>query len=209
MKYRFLFILILLSASLAAQTTVPYSHDYEFREGVFLNYTQFITNSPILKSKIVSAVPADQVDFLTEVLEQKMLTYKDTSGAEIKVEVNSLWGYCQNRALYINFNNGFDRINLIGNLSLFSSIILRTPIQRDPLGDMYSIPYEELHQFVLDTQTNKVWEFNVKNMEMLLQQKDDVLYQAFMKLKKREKSDSIFIYLRKYNEKHPLMLPAK
>jgi hypothetical protein len=45
-------------------------------------------------------------------------------------------------------------------------------------------------------------------MEILLKN-DAVLYEGFMKLKKRAKADSIFIYLRKYNETHPLYLPLK
>ncbi|MFL5764017.1 MAG: hypothetical protein ACJ77K_08760 [Bacteroidia bacterium] len=210
MKYRFLSLLLLFSAYAAGQSTVPYTHDYEFKEGVFLTYTQFIKNSPVLKSNIVSSVPAGNIDFLSEVLEQKMLTYKDSAGTEQKVEVSSVWGYCQNRALYVNYNKGFDRLNVIGNLSLFSSVIVHAPMERDPMGNIYNVntSYDELRQFVLDTQSNKIWDFNVKSMEVLLKS-DDVLYQSFMKLKKREKADSIFIYLRKYNEKHPLYLPAK
>jgi len=64
---------------------------------------------------------------------------------------------------------------------------------------------DEMRQFVFDTQTNKVYDFNVKNMEMLLKNDSDLFIQ-FMALKKRKKADSIFIYLRKYNEKHPLYL---
>jgi hypothetical protein len=209
MKYLFLSLIVVFSYTVKAQNTVPYTHDYEFREGVFLNYQQFMSNAPIPKTSIVSSIPAGQIDFLSEVLEQQFLTYKDSAGNEQKVEISTIWGYCQNRALYLNFNNGFDRVNVIGNLSLFSSMVVRTPIERDPMGDIYSVnTYDELRQFVYDTQRNKIWDFNVKNMEELLKN-DDELYQAFMKLKKREKADSIFIYLRKYNEKHPLYLPAK
>jgi hypothetical protein len=209
MKYVFSPLLILLCLVVRAQTSVPYTRDYEFKEGVFLSWSQFLNNAPVPKANIISSVPSGQIDFLTEVLEQEMLTYKDSAGIEQKVKISSVWGYCQNRALYINFNNGFDRINVIGNLSLFSSMVVRTPIEPDPMNDIYSVnTYDELRQFVYDTQNNKAWDFNVKNMEVLLKN-DDELYQAFMKLKKREKADSIFIYLRKYNEKHPLMLPAK
>ena len=45
-------------------------------------------------------------------------------------------------------------------------------------------------------------------MEILLKN-DAELFDQFMKLKKRKKADSIFIYLRKYNEKHPLYLVSK
>lgn len=51
-------------------------------------------------------------------------------------------------------------------------------------------------------------DFNVTNMEEILKTDTD-LYNQFMKLKESEKPNSIFTYLRKYNEKHPLYLPLK
>jgi hypothetical protein len=33
------------------------------------------------------------------------------------------------------------------------------------------------------------------------------LYNEFIALKKKQKRDSIFLYLRKYNEKHPIYFP--
>ncbi len=194
-----------------AQTdTVAYSRDYEFKEGVFLTLENFKKNTPISKSAIVSVLPKDQIDFLTQVLEQKTITYKDAAGVEQKLETKTIWGFCQNRTILINFNGDFNRINVIGNLSLFSAVVVQTPLRNDPVGDMYGIQpnYTELRQFVLDTKNNKVFDFNAKNIEELL--KDDVeLHAQFVKLKKRKKADSIFIYLRKYNEKHPLYLVLK
>ena len=83
-------------------------------------------------------------------------------------------------------------------------------MRSDPINDMYAIQptFQELRQFIFDSQTNKIVDFNVKNMELLLKN-DAELYAEFMKLKKRKKADSIFIYLRKYNEKYPLYLAAK
>jgi hypothetical protein len=139
-----------------------------------------------------------------------VITYTDSAGQKQKIQTGTLWGYSQNRAMYINFNNEFNRINLIGTLSLFSAMVVQSSMRNEPLGDMYAIQpsFQELRQYVLDTQTNKIVDFDSKNMEVLLKN-DAVLYEGFMKLKKRTKADSIFIYLRKYNETHPLYLPLK
>lgn len=202
---------MLLSLCCKAQVdTVAYSRDFEFKEGLFLTVEQFKKNSPILKSAIVSVLPKDQIDFLTQIVEQKSITYKDSAGIEQKLETKTVWGFCQNRTICINFNGDFNRLNVIGNLSLFSALVVQSPLRNEPIGDMYAIEptFTELRQFVLDTKANKVFDFNVKNMELLL--KDDAeLHAQFMKLKKRAKADSIFIYLRKYNEKHPLYLAVK
>ena len=67
---------------------------------------------------------------------------------------------------------------------------------------------DEIRQFVLDTQTNIISEFNVKNMEVILKE-DTELFTQFESLKKKAQTNSVFIYLRKFNEKHPLYLPVK
>lgn len=204
-------IFVFFSLCTFAQTnTVAYSRDYEFKEGLFLTLEQFKKNTPILKSEIVSVLPKDQIDFLTQITEQKTVIYKDSAGIEQKIETSTVWGFYQNRTVFINFNNDFNRVNVIGTLSLFSALVTQAPLRNEPIGDIYAIEpsFTELRQFVFDTQTNKVFDFNVKNMELLLKN-DAELYAQFMKLKKRKKADSIFIYLRKYNEKHPLYLASK
>ena len=120
MKQVFAFVFFLFSFCCYGQMdTVAYSRDYEFKEGVFLTIEQFKNNTPILKAAIVSVLPKDQIDFLTQVLEQKSIIYKDTAGNEQKIETNTIWGFCQNRTISINFNGEFNRLNVIGNLSLF------------------------------------------------------------------------------------------
>lgn len=189
---------------------VAYTRDFEFKEGIYLTVEQFENNTPILKESIVSTQSKTQIDFLSQELELKTITYKDSAGVEQKVETSTLWGYNQNRTIYINFNREFNRVNLIGTLSLFSGLVVQTPMRNEPLGDMYAIEptFTELRQFIFDTQSNKIYDFTSKNMELLLKP-DAELYAQFVKLKKRAKADSIFIYLRKFNEKHPLYLPLK
>ena len=213
MKKTITLLFYFISLFAPAQTdSVAYSHDYEFTEGLFLTVNQFKQNIPITKSSIVSDIPKNQIDFLKQVVEQKYIICKDTAGKEQKVETQSLWGYCQNRTVYINFNKEFDRLNVIGTLCHFIAKVITATPYVDPMYNNFGMgmnnTVEELRQFVFDTQTNKICNFNEKNMEILLKN-DDQLYNQFMTLKKRKKSDAIFVYLRKYNEKHPLYLPIK
>jgi hypothetical protein len=208
MKYLSGTILFFITAlSHAQMDSIAYSRDYQFKEGFFLTAEQFKTNSPVLKSSIISGYPKSQLDFLTQMLEQKYIEFKANDGSEQKVESRSIWGYCQNRSIFINYNREFYRFNLIGILCHFTAAVY-VQTYSDPM-DTYGInTNNELRQFIFDTRTNKVLDFNVKNMELILKD-DPELYSEFEKLKSRKKSDSIFIYLRKYNEKHPLYLPLK
>ncbi len=209
MRNRIINILIFsfVCFKLSAKDSVAYSKEYEIKEGFFLTLEDFVNNNPILKSAIVSNFPKSDNDFLTQVATLKYLVYKNDKNEEQKVEMNTMWGYCQNRTLYLNFHEEFKRVNVIGTLFHFTAMVRVYSPYNDPMNTSYGInpTYNQLQQFVYDTRTNKIIDFNVKNMEVVLKD-DDSLYKEFMKLKKRKKADSIFIYLRKYNQKYALYL---
>lgn len=203
----FLFLFIDLHA-FAQSDSVAYSREYEFTEGIYLTAAQFRQNAPIRKENIISAVPGSELDFIAQVMQNETIRFKDASGQEQQVPRGTVWGYCQNRSIYINFNKSFNRVNVIGSLCHLVATVTTIVGIHDPMDYNYAInnTYDELRQFVYDTKSDQVLDFDVKNMEKLLSS-DLALYAEFMKLSKRKKADSIFLYLRKYNENHPLYLP--
>jgi len=204
-----LIFLFCFSISFAQTGIIAYSHEYEFKEGVYLSLDQFKQNAPIPKSAFVTDIPKNQLDFFSELLENPTFTYKDANGTPVKIESTTAWGYSQNRSVYLNYNKEFNRVNVIGTVFHFTAAVRVLPSYHDPLDYSYGIANgrDEIRQFILDTQTNRVNEFTVPAMEIVLKE-DAELYAKFEALRKREKVNSIFIYLRKYNEKHPLYLPA-
>ena len=194
---------------IAQYDSVAYSRNYEFVEGVFLNGVDFKFNRPISKLKIISNIPKEQLDFIKQIMESRTIHYRDSIGKEILLDKLSVWGYCQNRSIYINFNNEFNRLNVVGTLCHFTATFEMQVNYRDNFSYNATLnnSVQELRHYVYDTQTNTVFDFNVKNMELLLKNDAD-LYLNFMNFKKRQKSEAIFIYLRKYNENHPFYLPV-
>ena len=81
-----------------------------------------------------------------------------------------------------------------------------------PYGSYYS-PYRqnmvrnEMKQYLIDFETGKILEYEIKNAELLLM-KDDQLYEEYMRLSRKKKRELLFVYVRKYNEKNPLFIPA-
>lgn len=190
-------LFILLELNSFSQNVVEYTRDYEFKEGVYLNIEAFKQNAPILKSDIISSIPKEQTDFFTLLLELKQFKYKDKDGIELTIDSKSIWGYCQNRSIYINFNNSYNRLIVIGSLCHFTSTVIVQGIgYNDPMNYNYGInnTYQELRQYVLDVQNNKVLDFNASNMEQMLKN-DEALYAEFMQLKKGKKNELIFVYL--------------
>ncbi|MDY0097654.1 MAG: hypothetical protein RBR81_00495 [Bacteroidales bacterium] len=81
-----------------------------------------------------------------------------------------------------------------------------------PYGSYYS-PYRnniarnEMKQYLIDFENGKILEYDVDNAEMLLM-KDSELYEEYMRLPRKKRKELIFVYIRKFNEKNPLYLPA-
>ncbi len=211
MLYRFYFLLLFCcSCALHAQDSTRYTSDFKFEQGVYISYDQFRSNKPILKQNIVSNYDKASLDFIRQVLAGKTLTYTDAAGTEITLNVSQLWGFSENNGIYIRINNNFSRVMVLGSLSHFTAYVTTYTNGGAPgiYGPNYGAPVERMQQFVLDTQTGKVLEFNLNTMEYLLQ-RDPELLQEFMKLRKRKRKQLLFVYLRKYNEKHDLYLLNK
>jgi hypothetical protein len=82
-----------------------------------------------------------------------------------------------------------------------------------PYGSYYS-PYRqssmarnEMKQYLIDFESGKILEFDMKNTELLLM-KDNQLYEEYVQLSRKKKKDLMFVYIRKFNEKNPLYLPV-
>ena len=190
---------------------VQYTRDFEFKEGIYLSMADFKNNDPIPIARIVFSSNKGDKDFLKHVMDKPTFTYKDTAGKEFEVKTDKAWGYCSNRSVYINHGTDFNRVNMIGSICHFVATVAMRVGVSDPFygGDPYNNPPQYTYvssQYIIDFETGKVMDFNVDNMEILLK-KDEVLHKEFTALKKRKKRDSIFLYLRKYNEKHPVYFP--
>jgi hypothetical protein len=81
----------------------------------------------------------------------------------------------------------------------------------DPYG--YRYPYRsgtsrtDLQMFMIDFETGKEYEYTLNNLEMLLM-RDPELYEEFVSMRNKNQKKMMFVYLRKFNEKHPVFLPS-
>lgn len=198
-------ILLFVGLQSQAQDSMQYVQGFEFKQGIYLNYQQFRSNSPILKSTIVFSEDSSRLDFIKLALSKDNVQWKDTSGKIQTTKVSSLWGYSENNAVYIRFNNQYNRIVVIGSICHFTSYVtnyLYTGPGTYP-SQQYGTPVESLQQYILDTDSGTVYDFNTESMEYILQ-RDAVLSKEFSGLRRKQKKDQLFIYLRRYNERHPL-----
>lgn len=215
--------------------TVPLTPDFRFKDGVFLNFEQVKANSPIPKARILTSADYNARDFFNQVFESDKIYFYDAMGGRQEVSNNDIWGYSRNGILYVRVEDGFNRITFVGRLAHFVADITTydrryynspynyyNPYSYSPYYSSYYSPYSpysygypyspttvsrnELVQYVIDFETGKMVEYNIRNVEILLM-KDPDLYQEFVQLSRKKKKQMLFLYIRKYNEKHPIYLP--
>jgi hypothetical protein len=222
--YYILVICILINPLLYGQGDssgyVRYTPEFELREGIYVNFEQVINNRPIPKSRIISSVAFDDPYFFTRILESKEIYFYDSFGVKQEVKAGKIWGYSNNKSLYINVNDGFYRINILGSICHFVA-------NHTSYNDNYYYPYSyydyryypygsrspayattEMRQYLLDFKTGNILDYNVASVELMLM-RDPELHDEYASLRKRKKKQLKFFYIRRFNERNPLYFPVK
>ena len=65
----------------------------------------------------------------------------------------------------------------------------------------------EARQYLIEFESGRILEYDIKNAEMLLM-KDGELHDEYMRLSRKKKREQLFVFIRMFNEKNPLFLPA-
>jgi hypothetical protein len=209
MRYRFFIRLLslaglLFSLSLHAQQSLePSDPRFVFREGIYLSMDEYKGNTPSLAFAGIcdkDGKPVADIDLT------RKNYYRDNNGTVQPLLPKDIFGYSRKGIFFIkvvyNGNVYFDRLVVIGNLSHFVCEVAN--IYSDPYGTRSTIV---LMQFMLDYETGKVELFTPEIFEAYLK-RDEALWSEFTVFSKKKKKTMMFLYLRKYNEKHPVYFPA-
>jgi len=198
---------------------IKYNPDFSFREGIYANFEMVRMNSPIAKSRLVTEVDFFDRDFYDKVTTKKKIAFYDDNGVLQELSTSNLWGYGRNGVLYIHIGQSYHRISYMGSIShLVATVTTYNPTAYDPYYNYYgynSYRYmgtpntytsTEVKQYLLDFSTGDVMEYTIESVEILLM-KDPELHDEFSGLRKKQKKQMKFVYIRKYNERHPLWFP--
>ncbi len=204
---------------------VKYTPGFKFEDGVFLNFDQVKQNKPISKSQIITPIPYDDPDFFDRILKEKKLELYDNLGSKQEISTKNLWGYSRNGVLYVNVNDDYFRITIVGSICHFVASLTTYDNYGSPYYSGYGYPYggypynpyspysspygnsnTELKQYLLDFKTGNILEYDVKSMEVLLMA-DPELHDEFAALNGKKQKQMKFMYLRKFNERNPLYFP--
>lgn len=201
---------------------VKFTPEFRFRDGIFLNFDQVKHNEPIPRSRLLTSKAFDDREFLEYLLKNKTISYYDAVGGRQTVRTKDLWGFSRNGVLYIRLEDNFNRITIVGRICHFVATVTNYDTRYyDPY---YYSPYNyynnrygaypsttsssEMRQYMLDFDSGKVVDYSVQNLEILLM-KDPELHDEYMQLRRKKKKQRKFLYLRKFNERNPLYIPAE
>lgn len=170
-----------------------YTRDFKFKDGAYRTYEEFKFNSP-------------------------SLLYQN------KEEREKVWGYCQDGNVFISTYDELDgraflKIDIIGGMMLASNDLeqLRgggqTMVSFDAKGELNeSYIYtpsgttsRKVRLQIMDCESGIMKEYNLVNFMEILK-KDEYLYNEFSKLKRVQKKNMMFNYLKKYNINHPFYI---
>jgi hypothetical protein len=207
----------------SSASLVKYKPGFKFEEGIFLNFDQVKQNKPIAKSQIITSIPYDDPDFYDRILEEKKIDLYDNLGSKQEIGTKNIWGYSKNGVLYVNVNEDFYRITIVGSICHFVASLTTYSNYGSPYYSGYGYPYggyydpyspysspntgnTELKQYLLDFKTGNILDYDVESIEILLMA-DPELHDEFAALNNKKQKQLKFMYLRKFNERNPLYFP--
>lgn len=216
--------LLLAQEEGAERAVVQYSPDFKFNDGLFPNFESVKENHSIPPARIVTDEDMFDREFYEKVTMQKEIVIYDENGVKKVLQTDNIWGYSRNGILYINVGNAFHRISFMGSIAHFvATVTTYNPNYYDPYYynpyysrsyyyNRYSSPSSrtaetDLRQYLLDFETGDVMEYDTESVGVLLM-KDPELADEYQSLRNRKKKQMKFVFIRRYNEKHPLYFPA-
>lgn len=203
---------------------VKYSTDFQFVDGLYANFGMVLANDPIPPARIVTDLDMFDRDFYDKITTAKEIVIYDENGVKKVLNTREIWGYSRNGVLYINVGSAYHRISFVGSICHFvATVTTYNPNYYDPYYynpyysnsyyyNRYSMPQSnvsstDLRQYLLDFETGDVMEYDTESVEVLLM-KDPELSDEYHALRNRKKKQMKFVFIRRYNEKHPLYFPA-
>ena len=211
-------ICILLSTNLYSNNkdSVLIDSHFLFEDGIYIDFNSVKTLNPINVSSIVTDIPINDIEFFKKLTSNEKISFYDNSGLKQIISTKNIWGYSSKGILHKKTEEGFYIIPITGAISQY---VAEIKVIREMVSDSYMTNYyngmgsasyetKETHMFMISLETGIVYDYSYKNLEILLSA-DEKLFLEYTSLKKRKRKQQIFLFIQKYNKKHPLYFEKK
>lgn len=176
-------------------------HTSQLKDGVYFSFQDVRNNAPNLTVKDLFKSYYDTTFTIKQWATAPELYYKDKNGERQHLSYDSLWGYSEAGVPFIALTHRFHRISTVGSISLFREFY---PVVREGMTPVVTDVKGTSTDRILDFETGEIKEYSLENFSTLLM-RDEELYKEFSKIEKpKAKRKKAYVYLEKYNEKHPM-----
>jgi len=191
---------------------VEFDLDFRFDDGVYLGFQDFKANNPVPITHVISKHDIRLPDYMEQVTAEEVITYFDPHGEQRSVATKDIWGYAFNGKGFIQYGDGFFRMPMMGTITHFTAAVTTYRMMSDPMMmspgmiPYREVPVQELRQFILDMRSGAVVPYTEDNVLKMMGSEPD-LVDAYLALRKKQRQQSLMLYIRKYNDRYPLYFP--
>jgi hypothetical protein len=177
----------------------------QLNDGLYLSVEDLQYNDPVPPTYLINKLDIRKPDYLDLVVQLDSIRYYDSEEMEAKIAPTDLWGYCKNGIPYVYFDDQFARIQVVGSICHFTSIIEVINYVSDPfdrMGMSTPVVSKEIVENMIDLENGIPVRFT-KEVFLNVLQRDGQLYREFLALKPKEQKQTMFRFITRYNERNP------
>lgn len=184
--------------------SVRYSGGFVFHDGIYLDFQAFRNNAPSVPMAALTTAQDQRVTDLAST--NGKLFYPDSLGQSTRLDLDRTWGFCDKGIVYVRAGNDFSRIGLMGTLAHL--VFDATYHNFDPYMYNGGSTYTVEEQRFLNMETGAFLTVTAGGIYQAIS-RDAILKEDFDALsrKQRNKPETVFLFMRRYNDRHPLYFP--
>ena len=188
-------------------TRILYDGGFDFREGIYFGFEDLQANRPSVALKDLLNDQGKPAGDLRQ--SNGKLFYIDSAGTKQRIDLDRAWGFCNRDVVYVRIGDGFSRIGLMGSVAHI--VYDNTYRNWGYYGSAYGMGPSSTtvqEQRLLDMGTGNFHPVTGGGIYLAILH-DEELVAEFEALPKRERNrnETIFRFMRRYNDRHPLTFP--
>jgi len=145
------------------------------------------------------------------VLASEKIYFYDNMGVRQEIAQDEIWGFARNGVLYVRVQGAYNRITFFGSIIHFVADVTTTSPGNYPYNyyDPYYSPYRSYYSPYYYSPYRSYYDpYGYGYPYEALLMRDPELYEEFVSMRNKNQKKMMFVYLRKFNERNPAMLPA-
>ena len=175
---------------------IPILDSIHFNNGIYKDYSEFISNSPSRDIKIILKRREDILQIMFGV-RLNVLKYFNDSLSKYKRYKELNWGVCIDGQIYLRFSKKYLALDPVGKYSFFvNEGWARSGSSQTGGGFIYYYEYD----YVIDLTTDERYRLNKGNLKEILEKEDKNLLEKFKDEKR--KNQKLRDYIVKINDNY-------